>query len=99
MGKQDPVPASPLEDTKTEKTPPRPARQVRWKVTDGKVDLVRPLVMPRPLEVAGEPQDIVFDLARSAVIVVDMQNDFLREDGWFGTRGVDLSALWKSVAP
>ena len=99
MGKENPVPVSPLDDTNLTKASPRPARQVRWTVTDGKVDLVRPVVPPRPLEVAAEPQDIVFDLARSAVIVIDMQNDFLREDGWLGIRGVDFSAIWKPVAP
>ena len=99
MGKQDPVPVSPPVDAKVTKALPKPARQVRWTMTDGKVDLVRPVVPPRPLEVAAEPQDIVFDLARSAVIVVDMQNDFLREDGWLGIRGVDFSAIWKPVAP
>jgi nicotinamidase-related amidase len=99
MGKDIPVPVSPLDDMDMAPATSTRARQVRWNETDSKVDLVRPVVPPRPLEVAAEPKDIVFDLARSAVIVVDMQNDFMRDDGWFGTRGVDLSAIWKPVAP
>jgi len=99
MGTQNSVSISPLDDTNMAPASSKRARQVRWTVTDGKANLVRPVVQPRPLEIAAEPRDVVFDLARSAVIVVDMQNDFLHEDGWLGVRGIDFSAIWKPVAP
>ena len=47
----------------------------------------------------AEARDIKIDLAKSAVIVIDMQNDFFREDGWFGLLGADLSPLYKAIDP
>jgi ureidoacrylate peracid hydrolase len=39
---------------------------------------------------AAEPQPIEFDLARSALIVVDMQNDFCHPEGWFAQKGIGI---------
>lgn len=57
------------------------------------VDMTRP---PRPVRKAAlkaEPQDIVIDLSRTAVVVIDMQNDFCAAGGWFDSLGVDLSGV------
>ncbi|MBS45998.1 MAG: isochorismatase [Nocardioides sp.] len=37
------------------------------------------------------PQRLTVDLARTAVLVVDMQNDFCHPDGWLAGIGVDVS--------
>ena len=34
------------------------------------------------------PQSVAFDLARSALVVVDMQNDFCHPEGWFAQKGI-----------
>ncbi|ROT99515.1 cysteine hydrolase [Histidinibacterium lentulum] len=46
------------------------------------------------MEIGAAPAPLRLDLARTAVIVVDMQNDFLHPDGWFAAdRGADVAPL------
>ncbi len=52
------------------------------------ISLVRAVPEPAVVRIAGEPADVEFDLARTALIVIDMQNDFGHPDGWFGSRGI-----------
>ena len=47
-----------------------------WKVTPDAVDMTRPAPAVRPLVIAAEPQNITVDAAKSALLIVDMQNDF-----------------------
>lgn len=60
--------------------------------------LDRAVRAPRPVTFAAEPQAVQIDLARTALIVVDMQNDFLHPDGWFPQAGVDPAPL-RAVIP
>lgn len=55
-----------------------------WEVSRDSVSLVR---KPRPaqlLEVSASPQDVILDGARTALIVIDMQNFFCAETGGAG---------------
>ena len=36
---------------------------------------------------------------RTALIVIDMQNDFLSPDGWYASSNVDISHMRKAIAP
>jgi len=36
---------------------------------------------------------------RTALVVIDMQNDFLSGDGWYGQSGIDISHMQKSIEP
>ena len=45
------------------------------------------------------PQDVVLDVNRSALIVVDMQNDFCASDGWIASMGIDVSAAQALTSP
>jgi nicotinamidase-related amidase len=36
---------------------------------------------------------------RTALVVVDMQNDFLHDDGWYAQQGIDISHMQASIAP
>ncbi|KAA9166118.1 isochorismatase family protein [Amycolatopsis acidicola] len=65
----------------------------RWSFEDGRVDLRRPHRPPRPTGISALPAPLTADLARSALIVVDMQNDFCAEGGWLHGIGVDVSPL------
>ncbi len=47
----------------------------------------------------AKPQAIAIDTARTAVIVVDMQNDFGARGGLFDLMGIDLSAIQRTIAP
>lgn len=52
-----------------------------WEVSDTGVNLVRKPRSGRHLEVAATPQNVVFDTARTALVVIDMQNFFCADDG------------------
>jgi len=75
------------------------ARANQWRVRDSHVSLVRASIPPRPLSIAAEPQSLTFDLARSAFIVVDMQNDFCSKGGYLDYRGVDYTLDRKPIEP
>lgn len=68
----------------------------RWSALDGGdgVSLLRPAKAARPVRFAAEPKPVQADMARSALLIIDMQNDFLSPEGWFATtRSADVSAL------
>jgi nicotinamidase-related amidase len=71
----------------------------RWRVSREMVDMVRPPPTPHPLAATAEPQNIVIDLARTAVIVIDMQNDFCSPHGWLSHIGVDVTPVRTPIAP
>ncbi|HEY3886310.1 MAG TPA: cysteine hydrolase family protein, partial [Vicinamibacterales bacterium] len=48
---------------------------------------------------AATPQEVTLDLARSALIVVDMQNDFCHPDGWLAHIGVDVTPARRPIEP
>ena len=52
------------------------ARANHWRITDDYVDTTRPPIEPRPLSLAARPKRVIIDLARSAFVAIDMQNDF-----------------------
>jgi ureidoacrylate peracid hydrolase len=62
-----------------------------WRLSPDAVDLRRPPRAERPLELAALPQRLTLDLARTAVVVVDVQNDFCAPEGWLASIGVDVS--------
>ncbi|MBO4254072.1 cysteine hydrolase family protein [Streptomyces griseorubiginosus] len=62
-----------------------------WRVDGGVVTLARPHRAPHPVTVEALPQSVTTDLAATALIVVDMQNDFCSPDGWLASIGVDVT--------
>lgn len=52
-----------------------------WQVSDASVSLVRETRSALPVKLAAEPQDVVLDAARTALIVIDMQNFFCAGEG------------------
>jgi nicotinamidase-related amidase len=67
----------------------------RWSPHGGEgVSLLRPEREARPVTFPAEPKPLQADLSRSALLIIDMQNDFLGQEGWFATsRKADVSAL------
>jgi len=53
----------------------------------------------RILTIDAKPEPIAIDAAKTAVIVVDMQNDFGAEGGMFQRAGIDISMIQAAVAP
>jgi nicotinamidase-related amidase len=76
---------------------PSPAN--RWHVDATSARLVRDPVPPRPLAVPALPQALTFDLARTAIVVVDLQNDFCHPQGWLASIGVDIAPARAPIAP
>jgi nicotinamidase-related amidase len=62
-----------------------------WLASSDHVDLRRPGVEPRVVTVPAMLQALTLDLARTAAVVVDMQNDFCAPGGWLDGIGVDVT--------
>ncbi|MCB8888995.1 cysteine hydrolase family protein [Vreelandella malpeensis] len=65
------------------------------------VSLAKEIPPPLLSTLPALPRPITLDLARSALLVVDMQNDFCHPDGWFASNGIDIAysqAITSSVA-
>ena len=75
-----------------------PAANNTWQLHADRISLVRNPHEPRPLRVGAAPQAIEIDLARTALIVVDMQNDFCHPEGWFAQKGLGVEA-GRSIVP
>jgi nicotinamidase-related amidase len=80
-------------------TPLGPSLQNAWRVGPAAADMVRARPAPRPVVVAASPKPVTLDLARTAMIVVDMQNDFCHPKGWLASIGVDVTPARAPIAP
>jgi len=76
-----------------------PSARNRWMVSETSANLVRPPIAARPLTVQTDGKRVTLDLARTAIIVVDMQNDFCHPDGWLAHIGVDVAPARTPIAP
>jgi ureidoacrylate peracid hydrolase len=47
----------------------------------------------------AKPGSVAIDPAKTAVVVVDMQNDFGSKGGMFDRAGIDISGIQKAIAP
>ena len=70
-----------------------------WTVSEAHADLVRAPRPPRPVSLAAEPKPCTIDLARTAMIVIDMQNDFCHPKGWLASIGVDVAPARAPIMP
>jgi nicotinamidase-related amidase len=70
-----------------------------WRVSEQRADLVRQLVLPRAVTVQTQGKLVTFDLARTAIVIVDMQNDFCHPKGWLAHIGVDVAPTRRPIAP
>ncbi len=71
----------------------------RWSVSETRANLVRQPAPPRPITVQTDGKLVTLDLARTAIIIVDMQNDFCHPDGWLAHLGVDIAPARTPIAP
>jgi ureidoacrylate peracid hydrolase len=53
----------------------------------------------RVVRLAAKPEPISLDTARTAVLVVDMQNDFGSKGGLLDRAGIDISGIQQAVGP
>lgn len=71
----------------------------RWISKTGHIDMSMDPPKPLRVTITAEPQTITIDLKRTAMIVVDMQNDFCAEGGWVQHIGADLAPEIAPIAP
>src|SRR4051812_30592808 len=74
-------------------------RQSAWWATPGEVNMAMPAPAPVPATIACAPQNVTVDLLRTAVIVIDMQNDFCAPGGWVDSLGLDYRPDRKPIDP
>ncbi len=70
-----------------------------WHVSAQEVDLVRDSQPPRLATLLDGDRRIRLDLNRTALLVIDMQNDFCHPEGWLGHIGVDVTPARAPIAP
>jgi nicotinamidase-related amidase len=71
-----------------------------WQVSAKHADLTRRSApVPRPHTIAAHGKTLTLDLSRSALIVIDMQNDFCHPQGWLASIGVDIAPARVPIAP
>src|ERR1700756_2648361 len=76
-----------------------PSSRHRWMVSQTAANLVGLPVEPRPVTVQTESKEVTLDLARTAIIIIDMQNDFCHPDGWLAHIGVDVAPARTPIGP
>ncbi|MBE9041672.1 cysteine hydrolase [Oscillatoriales cyanobacterium LEGE 11467] len=70
-----------------------------WMVDDRTADLTRPILPPRSIVLETETKTLKLDLAKTAILVIDMQNDFCHRDGWLSHIGVDVTPARHPIDP
>jgi nicotinamidase-related amidase len=70
-----------------------------WTVDAHTADITRPPLPPRPITLPADTKTLRLDLAKTALLVIDMQNDFCHPDGWLAHIGVDVTPARSPIAP
>ena len=71
----------------------------RWLVDENRVDMTAGGTLSMPVTLQTEVESMRFDARRTALIVIDMQNDFCSEGGWADKNGFDFSPGRKTIEP
>ncbi|MBD1833812.1 cysteine hydrolase [Cyanobacteria bacterium FACHB-472] len=70
-----------------------------WAVDAQIADITRPPLKPQPVTLATETKTVRLDLAKAAILVIDMQNDFCHPKGWLAHIGVDVTPARNPINP
>ncbi|HEY9848349.1 MAG TPA: cysteine hydrolase family protein [Leptolyngbyaceae cyanobacterium] len=70
-----------------------------WAVDAEIADITRPPIKPHPIILPTATKKLHLDLAKSAILVIDMQNDFCHPDGWLSHIGVDVTPARSPIDP
>jgi ureidoacrylate peracid hydrolase len=70
-----------------------------YRVSEQLIDMSRGAGRDSRVRVPARPQDVQIDTRRTAMIVVDMQNDFCHAEGWIGSMGIDTAKVRELAGP
>ncbi len=70
-----------------------------WYVDAETADITRPELPARPITLQTDTKTLRLDLAKTALLVIDMQNDFCHPDGWLSHIGVDVTPTRAPIDP
>lgn len=70
-----------------------------WAVNAEIADITRPPIIPVPVTLPTETKTLYLDLAKAAMLVIDMQNDFCHPEGWLAQIGVDVTPNSEPINP
>jgi nicotinamidase-related amidase len=70
-----------------------------WRANREEVDMAVPPPQPVLVRIACEPQSVLLNLRNTAIVVIDMQNDFCTKDGWVHEMGGDPTPNRAPIAP
>lgn len=70
-----------------------------WAVNATLADLTRSPLPPQIITLPTQSKTLRLDLAKTALLVIDMQNDFCHPQGWLAHIGVDITPARAPIAP
>lgn len=70
-----------------------------WQVNEDIADITRPPLPPQIITLPTDTKTLQLDLAKAAIVIVDMQNDFCHPDGWLAHIGVDVNPACDPISP
>lgn len=70
-----------------------------WGVNEDLADITRPPLDVRAIALPTQTKTLRLDLAKAAILVIDMQNDFCHPDGWLAHIGVDVTPARSPIEP
>ena len=70
-----------------------------WVATPGEVDMSVAPPPPLRARIEAMPQNVVLDLRRTAIVIIDLQNDFCTREGWVDSLGFDCTVDRAPIAP
>lgn len=71
----------------------------QWWATAREVDMTTRPVDPVPIRLPTEPQLVTIDLKQTAMVIIDMQNDFCAKGGWVDHIGGDYNSDRAPIGP
>ncbi len=70
-----------------------------WYVDAEVADITRPALPSQIITLPTRSKHLRIDLAKAAVLVIDMQNDFCHPEGWLAGIGVDVTPARDPIGP
>ncbi len=70
-----------------------------WSVNAAIADITRPPLDSNIITLTTATKTLRLDLAKAAILIIDMQNDFCHPDGWLAHIGVDVNPARQPIAP